>query len=322
MFGGLYEPRSDPGYDDEQTPSSGTGCGWQEILWSPVILFLMLLMAVLPPLLLAGYGIKETYLYTKRSLQNGEIPWLTIVGVACLVLGMVWILAPEKLSLRVFLAQATQIPGTVTSMPPTFTPQPTIQPTPKPTYQIPEQDARAMQQIAEQEGYSCQDQPLYGWRLPGKYTYWITDSKGNESFFTVEYPLLFVNLSEPNCQAQPWSFAGEALGEPPIEGVFSNMSLPCNYSAGAPYGANLIQVGGVEQIKLPWGDDFDAVRVDTEQSYRVATINDPHGTRSTTEWYICGLGLVRAETFNEDWYQYHSKQMTARLELVSVVLQP
>ena len=52
-----------------------------------------------------------------------------------------------------------------------------------------------------------------------------------------------------------------------------------------------------------------------EAHWPVATINDPHGTMAVSEYYVCGLGLLRAEQTIEEWYQRHGKKRTALLEL-------
>jgi hypothetical protein len=281
----------------------------------------MLLMAVLPPLLLAGYGLRESYLYTQRTIQSGHIPWLTILGFSFVCLAGWWVLFPPDLALQL---PSNRGAYSITASPfPTRAPTrtPTLQPTLKPTLQVPVMDAAFVLAIVEQAQGSCQDLPLAFWKQPGKYTYKLSDSSGREALYTLDYPSAAALPADLHCQALPWGFAGDLLSDPPTAGYATAGWVACNYAAGAPYGSTSITIAGLEPIVTPWGA-LDALRLDTARSYHVATINDPHGTLTTSEWHVCGLGLVRADQQQEEWYQYHAKQTTARLELVWVELSP
>lgn len=324
MFNYLFEPRSDPGYDDDEAPSSGWGWSWRDIFLFPLILFIILLIgAIIPPLMMAAYALKELYGYTAHTLQQGRVPWAVLIGVTLLGVGVWWViagksLAPPPPASRLSVVQ-TAIPSPTPC--PSPCPSPTVSPTPKPTLEIPVVDASVVLGMVAQAQGTCQDQPLASWKLAGEYLYRLVSDDGAEALYTLAYPRRAALPAEAHCQAIPWGFAGELLAAAPTAGYVTSAFLACSYDTEAPYGSASITVVGVETVTTRWGS-FEALRVDATRSYHLATINDPHGTLTVSEWYVCGLGLVRADQVREDWYQYRAKQHTAELALVWVAPSP
>jgi hypothetical protein len=103
--------------------------------------------------------------------------------------------------------------------------------------------------------------------------------------------------------SQPMEYAS-TLGWPPGEA-----SIPSTTSTTK---------ARTEDITTPLGT-FRALRVDTFQEYRVQTMNhsDPSGTVKRTEWYVCGVGLIRASMDHDGMYQARPFERQSELELLS-----
>jgi hypothetical protein len=306
----LFEPRSDPGYDDDYAPSSGTGCSLREILLSPLIPLFMALYV----LALAEYLLKELYGYTARTVRAGRVPWDVLTGMALLGVAVgAFILARSPKILPLPADRLTVVNTAVPTPRPTRTPFPT----PRPTLNVPWMDEAAMLALVEGAQGTCADLLLSAWAMPGVYTYRITDDAGSEVLFTVELPVDPGLTNEERCAALRWDLAGFQIQPPSLAGDVTLEGMLCSYKAPPPYGSAEITVVGQEITRTHWGK-MEALRVDATRSYHFATINDPHGIMAVSEYYVCGLGLVRAEQTIEEWYQRHGKKRTALLELVGV----
>jgi hypothetical protein len=106
---------------------------------------------------------------------------------------------------------------------------------------------------------------------------------------------------------------GEMFDAPPARGLRISRS-----NCGFYRGDISIVVVGSEQTKTSLGT-FQAVRVDTARSYRVSTMNhsDPSGSIETSEWYVCGYGLIRSTTVKKETYQGRTTQSRFSSELDS-----
>ena len=306
-----YDPRGDPGYyEDDVAPSGGTGCSLREILLAPLVLLFMALY----PLMVAAYLLKELFSYTRRTVSEGRVPWDVLMGAAllCLALGG-FLLAQVPAAPPPPAGRLTVVQTAVPTPRPTRTPRPT----PRPTLDVPWMDEQALQSLVDVAQGTCAGLPLSGWAPPGVYTYRLTDDARGEALVTLELPIDQGLSDKERCAALGWDLAGLQLEAPELAGFVTVAGLVCGAEAPPPYGSAEITVVGQEVTRTHWGA-LQALRVDAARSYHVATINDPHGTMVVSEYYVCGLGLLRAEQTIEDWYQRHGKKRTALLELVRV----
>lgn len=136
-------------------------------------------------------------------------------------------------------------------------------------------------------------------RLPGTYGYQITDNSGNIKYYSVDL------LSEKF----PIDYE-LALGWPP-----KDPSIPPWISSNMD--------SEMETITTHFGD-FNALRLDTFIEYHIQTMNhsDPNGTVKRSEWFVCGIGLVRATMNHSGMYQARTFERQSDLELVSLNLLP
>ncbi len=133
---------------------------------------------------------------------------------------------------------------------------------------------------------SCDGMPSDMWRSAGTYLYKQTTDSSDNIFLTVE--------QEPG-KASP------------------------NFGEARPPQGNISRtVVGVEDKTTGLGT-FQAVRVDTAQEYRILTTNhsDPQGLIRTSEWYVCGLGIIHSSTSHAGTYQGRSFQKRSEVVLLS-----
>lgn len=150
--------------------------------------------------------------------------------------------------------------------------------------------------VLESSNISCDDEAEYATVLAGIYRYKFSNSDGYTQYYSVEQAL--------DGQVVDYS---SALGWPRDPDV--------------PYWLSSTTKTEMEDIKTRFGT-FQALRSDTFKEYRIQTMNhsDPSGTVRRSEWYVCGIGLVRA-TENYKWtYQLQAFEQQSELELISFTL--
>jgi len=165
---------------------------------------------------------------------------------------------------------------------------------------------------------SCAGKPLYMWSSPGTYLYkQTTDNKGYD-YLTVEQKSRKEGPIDGQCLGIPWLNFGDMLPEPPTSGMSMVGYNLCNFGGPIPPGSVSINVVGVEEKTTRWGT-FQAVRVDTAQEYQIFTSNlsYPQGLVKTSEWYVCGLGVIRSTISHTGTYQGRHFQSHSGLELLS-----
>jgi len=167
-------------------------------------------------------------------------------------------------------------------------------------------------------GY-CAGKPIYQWSLPGTYVYQQTPNQGDRFFFTVEQKSVqeAFNLSQCGGQAPPES--REGLTQPPTIGLSTEGIYGfCQHNSSRPPGGVSITISEVEVLSTRLGL-FQALRVDANYKYRFQTMNhnDPQGSIITSEWYVCGYGLVRSRYAHSGKYQYRDFEVESSVELVS-----
>lgn len=164
---------------------------------------------------------------------------------------------------------------------------------------------------------SCDGKPLHMWRLPGRYLYKGFTDSGREYFAAVELTSREMEPGEGRCR-MPWPSFGDSVTEPPTAGLEVTSYYDfCDRDHSRPPGAVSITVVGVEQKSIGLGT-YEAVRVDTLQRYHFTqSINHPQGSVTTSEWYVCGYGLIRSETSHTGKYQGRDFESKYGIELAS-----
>ena len=164
----------------------------------------------------------------------------------------------------------------------------------------------------------CDGKPLYRWSSPGTYRYKQTTDNQGYDYLTVEQKSRNEGPSDGQCLGSLWLNYGDMLPEPPASGMSMVGYNSCNFGGPIPPGSVSINVVGIEEKTTRLGT-FQAVRVDTAQEYRILTSNhnDPQGLVKTSEWYVCGLGVIRSTISHTGTYQGRHFQMDSELELLS-----
>jgi hypothetical protein len=86
MFGYLMEPRSGDYYDESDGDAVGTPWQWSELLWFPVILFIMFFVVPLIPLAyLVWCVLRKPYSSMKARLQNAKRSHLVLALAGIMV---------------------------------------------------------------------------------------------------------------------------------------------------------------------------------------------------------------------------------------------
>jgi hypothetical protein len=141
----------------------------------------------------------------------------------------------------------------------------------------------------------CEEESDFVSNLPGIYRYKFTDTNGDIRYYPVEQ----------TSDSQKIEYSS-ILGWPPED-------------AGGVPGLVSTTKTDMETISTRLGL-FPSLRVDTLQKYRVQTDDhdDPNGTIETSEWYLCGIGLIHAKMNYKGMYQYRAFERQYDLELISI----
>jgi len=147
--------------------------------------------------------------------------------------------------------------------------------------------------LLKKSNISCDEETEYSAVLAGIYRYRLSNTDGYTQYCSVEQVL--------DGQVVEYS---SALGWPRDPGV--------------PYWLSSTAKNEMDNITTRFGT-FQALRFDTFKEYRIQTMNhsDPSGTVKRSEWYVCGIGLVRAIMDYKWTYQLRSFEQQSELELIS-----
>ncbi len=164
----------------------------------------------------------------------------------------------------------------------------------------PPDSSTAVSAILKKANLTCEGRTEYIFgKLPGMYRYQITDDSGGITYRSLDLPSEKVGLGYEL-----------ALGWPP-----KDTSIPDWF----PWTMQT----EMETITTRFGY-FEALRMDTFLEYHVQTMNhsDPSGIVKRSEWYVCGIGLVRATMSHGGTYQARPFERQSDLELISLTLLP
>jgi hypothetical protein len=148
--------------------------------------------------------------------------------------------------------------------------------------------------LLENSNLSCEGEAYSQWSLPGIYRYKITDFSGDNKYYFVEQT---------------------SVGSPG-NGTYFELPFSKMDSTIGPGGGGSTTLAGVETLKTKFGK-FQAIRVDTFFEYHYFSMNYPSGIVKTSQWYVCGLGFIRATINHAGEYQTRSFQRQSELELFS-----
>jgi hypothetical protein len=166
---------------------------------------------------------------------------------------------------------------------------------------------------------ACDEKPLYMWSSPGIYLYKKTTKSGGSHYFNVEQNSRKEGPDEGKC-GMPWPDFGNRLTGPPETGHQTVQQYNfCDYDRSRPPGSISIAVVGGGN-RTVGSETYRAVRVDTLQEYHFPYpkfVNDPQGSLTTSEWYVCGYGLIHSKTSHTGKYQGRDFQSKYGLELIS-----
>ena len=142
---------------------------------------------------------------------------------------------------------------------------------------------------------ACDGQPLYMWSSPGTYIYRLIPYENSR---TVEQKSRKSDPSEIPCPGVSGSDFGSMLSEPPKIGFSKGLSWTCGDGTNNLLRGNILfKVVGIDEIETNWGT-LQAVQIDTVEEYDVftGTHDSMKGIYKISEWYACGLGLIRSTT--------------------------
>ena len=155
--------------------------------------------------------------------------------------------------------------------------------------------------------------------MPGFYLYKVRVERGGDHFIRVEQNSINDNPGEDACR-MPWINFGEVLPEPPEPGFQTSGQYDmCDDDRSRPPGEISVTVVGSENKRIGLGT-YRALRVDAFQQYRFSypkCVNEPQGSLTTSEWYVCGYGLIYSSTSHSGKYQGRDFDLEYGLELVS-----
>jgi hypothetical protein len=165
---------------------------------------------------------------------------------------------------------------------------------------------------------TCEGKPLHEWSSPGIYIFKKFMESGISELVTVEQKTTKERPGEGKCSGMPWPDFGDRLPEPSVAGYNSGGFYDfCELDRSRPPGSVSITVVGIEDKKFALGT-FKALLVETVQEYHWSkSINNPRGTFTTREWYVCGYGLMQSTTSHIGKYQERDFQKEYGLELIS-----
>jgi hypothetical protein len=204
-------------------------------------------------------------------------------------------------------------PSAPAKAPPTPT-APTKAPSAPIAVYIPQPSETPVTTIWDNTQVSCNGKPLYMWSSPGVYLYQQTTYSG-DYYLAVEQQSRKEGPTTDQCPGTLERNLGDMLPEPPKAGISMRWSKACSGQAGIFRGNVSITVIGVEDKTTGWGT-FQAVRVDTTQEYYAftGTYDILTGLYETSEWYVCGYGLIRSTishtgTYMGQNFQPQSKEL-------------
>jgi hypothetical protein len=143
----------------------------------------------------------------------------------------------------------------------------------------------------------CEGESLYRWSSPGIYLY-RTYPFGNSR--TVEQKSRRSTPREIPCPSVSGRDFGSMLAEPPKIGLSTGRSYACGDGTNNLLRGSLsFTVVGINAIETSWGL-LPAVQIDTVEEYDVftGTHDSLKGIYRISEWYACGLGLIRSMTLH------------------------
>jgi hypothetical protein len=153
-----------------------------------------------------------------------------------------------------------------------------------------------IQSILKNAHITCEGGSEYTFgQIPGTYRYQITNDLGEINYYAVDLLSTKFGIDYDS-----------ALGWPP-----KDTSIP-------PWISSKMK-SEMETITTHFGY-LEALRMDTFLEYRVQTMNhsDPSGTVNRSEWYVCGIGLVRATMKHSGIYQTRTFERQSDLELIGL----
>jgi hypothetical protein len=148
----------------------------------------------------------------------------------------------------------------------------------------------------------------------GTYIYKASNNKGYDGFLTIEQKSRGESPVGDPCSSDINTF----LYFRDFGRWLSKSGVTESSRCGFYNGRISIEVEDGDRVSTNLGS-FESVRVNTTQEYFVSTANhsDPHGSIETSEWYVCGYGLVRSTRSWTDIYQSGSSLRQSEQELLS-----
>jgi hypothetical protein len=153
--------------------------------------------------------------------------------------------------------------------------------------------------------------------LPGVYLYEEISNQDFIRFHSFKHESTKDDPGDVACSGLEKTSLKENLTQYTGNGSSFGYHPSCYYDSTRPPGS-LTKIGhGVDEITIGLGT-LKAERVDTFQEYHFYKLIDhPQGEITTSEWYACGLGLIRSFTSHKGKYQERDFNREYSLELIS-----
>lgn len=189
------------------------------------------------------------------------------------------------------------LPGEVTLPAPTTESTAIVEPT---ATEIPVPTATLTPALWNYTQVSCEGKPLYAWQQPGTYTYSL-DELFTATVLAERTEPVLISIAYDACAWFIVGFGGFSTLMP-TSGSSVEWSQSCQEkNSSTLFTQNIVStVAGWEEITTRMGT-FQALRVDTTNTHTRGGIE---GVITTSDWYLCGYGLIYSKDNNEWWDTY------------------